>query len=185
MTLNVTVPDTVYRRLPSWLQLLQGIREVRSLERRELRTREISGLEGYYEIGPAFTASSRTKSSLGSGRSGRQRKKIGRRFALAHKKCTTVDIAAAQISACADPIECLLILENQGHGQIHAPPVIAHQPQQAVRRPTIGEQRGGDHVGVDHYLVHGPLPEYTGRAAVLREKAFRPIEQLRTVRERR
>ena len=99
MTLNVTVPDTVYRRLPSWLQLLQGIREVRSLERRELRTREISGLEGYYEIGPAFTASSRTKSSLGSGRSGRQRKKIGRRFALAHKKCTTVDIAAAQISA--------------------------------------------------------------------------------------
>src|SRR6266545_850504 len=34
-----------------------------------------------------------------------------------------------------------------------------------VRRSTIGEQRSGHNVGVDHYLVHGPLPEYRGRAS--------------------
>src|ERR1035437_636155 len=39
------------------------------------------------------TASSRTKSSFGSIRKGRQRKKIGRRFALAHRKCRTLSIS--------------------------------------------------------------------------------------------
>src|ERR1035438_5679599 len=39
------------------------------------------------------TASSRTKSSFGSGRRGRQRKKMGRRFALAQRKHTTLSMS--------------------------------------------------------------------------------------------
>src|ERR1019366_9277255 len=33
--------------------------------------------------------------------------------------------------------------------------------QQTVGGSAIGEQRGHKHIGVDHYLVHGPLPAYS------------------------
>ena len=38
--------------------------------------------------------------------------------------------------------------------------MVAHQPQQAVRSSTVGDQRGDKHLCVDHYLVHGLLPAY-------------------------
>jgi hypothetical protein len=42
--------------------------------------------------------------------------------------------------------------------------MIAHQPQQTVGRSKIGQQRRDKHIGVDHYLVHGPLPAHRRKA---------------------
>src|ERR1017187_9671302 len=55
-------------------------------------------------------------------RRGRQRKKMGRRFALAQRNLQkAVDVTTAQSSARADTLECLLILENQGHREGYSP----------------------------------------------------------------
>src|ERR1035437_10247995 len=55
-------------------------------------------------------------------RRGRQRKKMGRRFALAQRNLqNAVDVTTAQSSARADTLECLLILENQGHREFDSP----------------------------------------------------------------
>src|ERR1039458_1052921 len=52
-------------------------------------------------------------------RRGHQRKKMGRRFALAQRNLqNAVDVTTAQSSARADTLECLLILENQGHREV-------------------------------------------------------------------
>src|ERR1035437_6791817 len=52
-------------------------------------------------------------------RRGRQRKKMGRRFALAQRNLqNAVDVTTAQSSARADTLECLLILENQRHREV-------------------------------------------------------------------
>src|ERR1035437_933252 len=55
-------------------------------------------------------------------RRGRQRKKMGRRFALAQRNLqNAVDVTTAQSSARADTLECLLILENQGQRKVDSP----------------------------------------------------------------
>ena len=71
-----------------------------------------------------------------------------------------IDVIAAQGSARADTLEGLLLLENQGHREVDLPSIVAHQPQQTVGRSAIGAQRSDKHIGIDHYLVHGPLPAY-------------------------
>src|ERR1039457_7032336 len=52
-------------------------------------------------------------------RRGRQRKKMGRRFALVQRNLqNAVDVTTAQSSARADTLECMLILDNQGHREV-------------------------------------------------------------------
>src|ERR1035438_10526623 len=47
---------------------------------------------------------------------------MGRRFALAQRNLqNAVDVTTAQSSARADTLECLLILENQGHREVDSP----------------------------------------------------------------
>src|ERR1035441_3424880 len=47
---------------------------------------------------------------------------MGRRFALAQRNSqNAVDVTTAQSSARADTLECLLILENQGHREVDSP----------------------------------------------------------------
>jgi hypothetical protein len=48
--------------------------------------------------------------------------------------------------------------------KVDPPSMIAHQPQQTVGRSKIGQQRRDKHIGVDHYLVHGPLPAHRRKA---------------------
>ena len=50
--------------------------------------------------------------------------------------------------------------KTSGYGEVNAPSMVAHQPQQAVPSSTVGDQRGDKHLCVDHYLVHGLLPAY-------------------------
>src|ERR1019366_1755453 len=68
-------------------------------------------------------------------RRGRQRKKMGRRFALVQRNLlNAVDVTTAQSSARADTLECLLILENQGHREVDSP--LPAYRRRAQRKPT-------------------------------------------------